>query len=128
MRTRTGAGWPPVRSLSQPRRSHLTSRSGSRCSRLGREWRRPGTRWAWGALRARAVGPAGTARSQSPRSGVAGGVTAQWTAKGDGTVDWKAYFALFAKLCPEAPVHIETISGAARKMAVNDKSFWKAWP
>src|SRR5204863_2307312 len=39
------------------------------------------------------------------------GATVQWTAMGDGIVDWKAYFDRFEKLCPGVPVHIETISG-----------------
>jgi len=42
------------------------------------------------------------------------GVTVQWTTMGEGSVDWKAYFARFAQLCPGVPVHIETISGFNR--------------
>ncbi len=56
------------------------------------------------------------------------GVTAQWTAMGEGMVDWKKYFARFAKLCPEAPVNIETISGFNRELAFKKEGFWKAWP
>src|SRR5439155_3464182 len=41
----------------------------------------------------------------------ANGATVQWTATGEGTVDLKTYFDKFALLCPEVPVHIETISG-----------------
>lgn len=58
----------------------------------------------------------------------ANGVTIQWTAIGDGMVDWKKYFARFAELCPNAPVNIETISGSNREIAVNQDSFWIAWP
>ena len=58
----------------------------------------------------------------------AGGATVQWTAMGDGNVDLKAYFARFAQLCPEAPVHIETISGFNREIAYLKPDFWKAWP
>jgi len=56
------------------------------------------------------------------------GMTAQWTAMGDGMVDWKKYFARFAELCPDAPVNIETISGFNHELAINKDDFWKAWP
>ncbi|MGE9266696.1 MAG: sugar phosphate isomerase/epimerase family protein [Verrucomicrobiales bacterium] len=56
------------------------------------------------------------------------GVTAQWTAMGEGMVDWKRYFQRFAELCPQAPVHIETISGFNRELAVKKDDFWQAWP
>lgn len=56
------------------------------------------------------------------------GVTAQWTAMGEGMVDWKAYFKRFAELCPEAPVQIETISGFQKELAIEKAAYWKAWP
>ncbi|MGB0609637.1 MAG: sugar phosphate isomerase/epimerase family protein [Verrucomicrobiales bacterium] len=56
------------------------------------------------------------------------GVTAQWTAMGQGSVDLVAYFDLFQKLCPKTAVNIETISGFNRELKINDESFWKAWP
>lgn len=56
------------------------------------------------------------------------GITAQWTAMGEGMVDWKRYFARFAELCPETPVHIETISGFPRELRIRDDQFWRAWP
>lgn len=56
------------------------------------------------------------------------GVTVQWTALGDGAVDWKRYFARFAELCPETPVHIETISGFNYELPVKTDEYWKAWP
>lgn len=56
------------------------------------------------------------------------GITAQWAAMGDGMVDWKPYFARFAQLCPETPVHIETISGFPRELRTKDAKFWQAWP
>jgi 3-oxoisoapionate decarboxylase len=58
----------------------------------------------------------------------ANGATTQWTAMGDGTIDWKAYFKRFAELCPNAPVHIETISGFNRELAYLKSDFWKVWP
>ncbi len=56
------------------------------------------------------------------------GVTVQWTAMGEGQVDWKRYFAKMAQLCPGVPVHIETISGFNRELAVSKPEFWNAWP
>jgi len=56
------------------------------------------------------------------------GVTVQWTAMGDGSVDWKTYFDRFAKLCPGVPVHIETISGFNRELAYLRPDFWNPWP
>jgi len=56
------------------------------------------------------------------------GVTAQWTAMGEGMVDWKAYFQRFAELCPNAPIQIETISGFNREFEIEQDEFWKPWP
>jgi len=56
------------------------------------------------------------------------GATVQWTAMGEGAVDWKAYFKRFAELCPHAPVQIETISGFNRELAYQNEDYWKAWP
>ena len=52
----------------------------------------------------------------------------QWTAMGEGQIDWRKYFARFAELCPNVPVHIETISGFARPFPFLKGDFWKAWP
>jgi 3-oxoisoapionate decarboxylase len=56
------------------------------------------------------------------------GVTIQWTAMGDGVVDWKKYFARFAELCPDVPVNIETISGFNYELPLNKDDYWQAWP
>ncbi len=56
------------------------------------------------------------------------GVTAQWTAMGEGTADLEAYFDLYAKLCPGTAVNIETISGFNHELRVKDEEFWKGWP
>jgi len=56
------------------------------------------------------------------------GATVQWTAMGDGVVDWKKYFARFRELCPNVPVHIETISGFNREIAYLKPGFWKSFP
>ena len=56
------------------------------------------------------------------------GAMVHWTAMGEGCVDLKAYFGRFAELCPQVPVHIETISGFAREFAYLNPEIWKAFP
>ena len=56
------------------------------------------------------------------------GATVQWTAMGEGNIDWKKYFARFAELCPNVPVHIETISGFNREIPFLKSEFWNVWP
>lgn len=56
------------------------------------------------------------------------GVTVQWTAMGQGDVDWPTYFQRFAQLCPETPVNIETISGFPHRIPIEDQNYWRAWP
>jgi sugar phosphate isomerase/epimerase len=58
----------------------------------------------------------------------ADGVTAQWTAMGEGCVDLPAFFDLFEKACPGVAVHIETISGFPRELPLLKPSFWQAFP
>jgi sugar phosphate isomerase/epimerase len=56
------------------------------------------------------------------------GATVQWTAMGDGNVEWKPYFARFRELCPTVPVHIETISGFNREIPYLTGKHWQAFP
>ena len=56
------------------------------------------------------------------------GITAQWTAMGEGCVDLPRFFDHFATACPGVTVHIETISGFAREMKLFDHDFWQAYP
>jgi sugar phosphate isomerase/epimerase len=56
------------------------------------------------------------------------GATVQWTAMGDGIVDFRTYMKRFAELCPGVPVHIETISGFPKEVAYFKKDFWKVYP
>jgi len=53
------------------------------------------------------------------------GATVQWTAIGEGLVDFKAYSKRFAELCPGVPLHIETISGFSKALAFKDPAFTK---
>ena len=56
------------------------------------------------------------------------GARVAWTAMGEGTIDQRAFFARFRELCPNVPVHIETISGFSRELPYLQADFWKAWP
>jgi len=58
----------------------------------------------------------------------ANGATVQWTAMGEGMIDWQTYFDRFEKLCPGVPVHIETISGFNREIPYLKSDFWNVWP
>lgn len=57
-----------------------------------------------------------------------GAVMVQWTAVGEGLVDYQAYARRFAELAPGVPLQVETISGFARPFAVNQDDFWKIFP
>ncbi len=57
-----------------------------------------------------------------------GAVVVQWTAVGEGLVDYKAYAKRFAELAPGVPLQVETISGFARPFAVQQDDFWKIFP
>ncbi len=57
------------------------------------------------------------------------GASVQWTAFGEGgCVDWKAYFARFAQLCPGVAVNVETIGGFAVEFPYLDGTFLDAFP
>jgi sugar phosphate isomerase/epimerase len=53
------------------------------------------------------------------------GAVVQWTAAGDGLIDWKKYAASWAQLCPNVPIMIETISGSQRAFPYKQADFWK---
>ncbi len=52
------------------------------------------------------------------------GVRVQWTALGEGCVDFERYMDLFAELCPQTPVILEIISGGARDFPYLKPDFW----
>lgn len=56
------------------------------------------------------------------------GAMVQWTAVGEGIVDFKAYAARFAQLCPETPFQLEIISGFAVGFPYYKTDFWNAYP
>ena len=56
------------------------------------------------------------------------GITMQWTAMGEGCVDFRSFFRLFAERCPGVTVHIETISGFPRTFPIYKEDFWRQFP
>lgn len=53
------------------------------------------------------------------------GAAVQWTAAGEGVIDWPAYTRRWAELCPQVPVIIETISGSQRTFPYKQPDFWQ---
>lgn len=56
------------------------------------------------------------------------GAVVQWTAIGEGLVDFKAYARRFAELAPGVPLNIETISGFAKPISWRNADFMKMFP
>ncbi len=56
------------------------------------------------------------------------GAVFQWTAMGEGCIDFGDFFEIFGRSCPGVAVHIETISGAAKSLPYLEPDFWKAFP
>lgn len=57
-----------------------------------------------------------------------GAIHVQWTAIGEGLIDFTAYARRFAELAPTVPLQVETISGFARPFDVGQEEFWKIFP
>ncbi len=57
----------------------------------------------------------------------ADGATLQWTAMGEGAVDWPAYFQRYGELCPQVPVQLEIISGRPIPIPYLQADFWSAY-
>lgn len=56
------------------------------------------------------------------------GAVVQWTAIGEGIVDFKQYARRFAELAPGAPLNIETISGFAKPISFLNPDYMKPYP
>ena len=56
------------------------------------------------------------------------GAVIQWTAIGEGLVDFATYAKRFAELAPGVPLQVETISGFAKPMSWKKDEFWKPFP
>jgi sugar phosphate isomerase/epimerase len=58
----------------------------------------------------------------------ADGAVVQWTAPGDGLIDWPEYAKRFGELCPNTPFTVEIISGFAHPLPYLQPDFWKPYP
>ena len=56
------------------------------------------------------------------------GAVVQWTAIGEGLVDFKTYARRFAELAPGVPLNIETISGFSKPISWKSADFMKKFP
>jgi sugar phosphate isomerase/epimerase len=54
-----------------------------------------------------------------------GGAAVQWTAAGDGLLDWRHLAGRWRQLCPGVPIMIETISGSQRMFPHRQPDFWR---
>jgi 3-oxoisoapionate decarboxylase len=55
------------------------------------------------------------------------GAILQWTALGQGLMDFEQYTKNMAKYCPGVPLHIETISNSPRPIPFLTQEFWKGY-
>jgi sugar phosphate isomerase/epimerase len=53
------------------------------------------------------------------------GAAVQWTAAGEGLMDWPRFADRWLELCPRVPIIIETISGFARNFPYKQEAFWQ---
>ncbi len=57
------------------------------------------------------------------------GAAAQWVALGDGIIDWAAFFDLYRKVCPDALLQLEIITGRPPQiLPYYEKDWWKWFP
>ena len=56
------------------------------------------------------------------------GAIFQWTAIGQGLMDFPLYSEMMARLCPDAPMQVETISNSPRPISYLTDEFWKGFP
>jgi sugar phosphate isomerase/epimerase len=52
----------------------------------------------------------------------------QWTAMGEGLMDYKVYTKFMSENCPGVPIHIETISNSRRPIPFLTPDFWDGFP
>jgi 3-oxoisoapionate decarboxylase len=55
------------------------------------------------------------------------GATFQWTALGQGMMDFEIYLKNMTKYCPGVPLHIETISNSPRPIPFLTNEFWEGY-
>ena len=56
------------------------------------------------------------------------GATFQWTAIGEGIMDFEIYTDYLRRNCPGVPIHIETISNSPREIPYLKSEYWEGFP
>jgi len=56
------------------------------------------------------------------------GATFQWTAVGEGIMDFKFYTNYLRNHCPGVPIHLETISNSPREIPFLESGYWEGFP
>ncbi|MDF1570829.1 MAG: TIM barrel protein [Bacteroidales bacterium] len=56
------------------------------------------------------------------------GAMFQWTAVGEGIMDYKSYAQFMAEHCPGVPIHLEIISNSPRSIPFLQDAYWEGWP
>ena len=56
------------------------------------------------------------------------GAVFQWTAIGQGLMDYPLYVQTMATLCPGVPLHVESISNSPRPLPFLTPEFWGGFP
>ncbi len=56
------------------------------------------------------------------------GAIFQWTAVGEGLMDYQAYAQFMADHCPGVPIHLEIISNSPRSLPYLTDAFWEGFP
>lgn len=56
------------------------------------------------------------------------GAIFQWTAVGEGMMDFKHFANFLSENCPAVPIHIETISNSPRSIPYLKSEYWKGFP
>jgi sugar phosphate isomerase/epimerase len=56
------------------------------------------------------------------------GAVVQWTAMGEGVIDFTAFARRFVELCPKVPINVEIISGFPHELNYFRKDYWDVWP
>lgn len=56
------------------------------------------------------------------------GAMFQWTAVGEGMMDYTFYAQFMAEHCPGVPIHLEIISNSPRSIPYLEDAYWDGWP
>lgn len=56
------------------------------------------------------------------------GAKFQWTAVGEGMMDFKHFTRILSENCPGVPIHVETISNSLRSIPYLEDGYWEGFP